>query len=599
MMSMRRPQGIQLPGRRLNNSRLSTESRLSRMSATTRSARVSALTERLEEALVFIIHQDGRREYETMTLRQLYNYVLQAIATRPEGLAYQSSRNVVLKRSAPPITEVVKKPSESLVSNLSGSDKSGGVLVEKVEKEVVVEEETAADESDASDSYSASNEEETSDNKDANKPTNQESEQKKQVSFDTTAHVPSRRATVTVDRPACSTETVTYRERLGGYLHPRDMRRLVTPFSTTNAPELMVRRHVILLNCDPLRAIVLRDRLLVLVPDGADSILELLGKRILGGRQEMEDSVFGTRHGDASKTDDSAHLRTSEHRRQIKIPGLKTGRGKEKETSRGESGVTDATVVDESVTDEETLDSEWEDLQGRSWIDMPFELKAVDAVLHTVSLMLAEDVDNLQNSVYDTVDEVLGKGRAGAGDHNQQLLRAYKNEIKEMTSRVDNFVRAINESLDDLEDLTLMNLSRLLTHPERFIQPVPEEVLNEESDEPELILEVYLQQALSIANQLDLLNGQVTSSEELMAMQLDTVRNNLLYINAVVSVFTLTISIAALVGSIYGMNVINGREEDPGAFTTIVIGTSIGCVIFICILLFVFYRAMSLPNVAS
>lgn len=66
---------------------------------------------------------------------------------------------------------------------------------------------------------------------------------------------------------------VTYRERLGGYLHPRDMRRLVFPFSVSNEPELIVRRHVMLLNFDPLRAIVLRDRLLILVPDGADSIL--------------------------------------------------------------------------------------------------------------------------------------------------------------------------------------------------------------------------------------------------------------------------------------------------------------------------------------
>jgi magnesium transporter len=35
----------------------------------------------------------------------------------------------------------------------------------------------------------------------------------------------------------------------------------------------MVRRHVILLNCDPLRAIVLRDRLLVLVPDVSTLVL--------------------------------------------------------------------------------------------------------------------------------------------------------------------------------------------------------------------------------------------------------------------------------------------------------------------------------------
>lgn len=57
---------------------------------------------------------------------------------------------------------------------------------------------------------------------------------------------------------------ITYRERLGGWLHPRDMRRLVTPFSASNEPDVIVRRHVMLLNFDPLRAIILRDRLLVL-----------------------------------------------------------------------------------------------------------------------------------------------------------------------------------------------------------------------------------------------------------------------------------------------------------------------------------------------
>lgn len=84
---------------------------------------------------------------------------------------------------------------------------------------------------------------------------------------------------------------VTLRERLGGYLHPRDMRRLVTPFSASNEPELMVRRHVMLLNFDPLRAICLRDRLLVLVPDGADSILIHLEKRVRGGIEELEHQV--------------------------------------------------------------------------------------------------------------------------------------------------------------------------------------------------------------------------------------------------------------------------------------------------------------------
>jgi hypothetical protein len=45
-----------------------------------------------------------------------------------------------------------------------------------------------------------------------------------------------------------------------------------------------------------------------------------------------------------------------------------------------------------------------------------------------------------------------------------------------------------------------MNLSRMVSHPERFIQPVPQRVLDEESDEPELILDANLQIALTLLN---------------------------------------------------------------------------------------------------
>jgi hypothetical protein len=44
---------------------------------------------------------------------------------------------------------------------------------------------------------------------------------------------------------------------------------------------LQVRLYAVLLNFDPLRAIVLHDRLIILVPDGADSILDELQERLL------------------------------------------------------------------------------------------------------------------------------------------------------------------------------------------------------------------------------------------------------------------------------------------------------------------------------
>lgn len=62
---------------------------------------------------------------------------------------------------------------------------------------------------------------------------------------------------------------------------------------------------MILCNFDPLRAIILRDRILVIVPDGADSLLIDLERRIRGGIQEYENSVFGA----ASDEDNATTIR--------------------------------------------------------------------------------------------------------------------------------------------------------------------------------------------------------------------------------------------------------------------------------------------------
>lgn len=144
--------------------------------------------------------------------------------------------------------------------------------------------------------------------------------------------------------------------------------------------------------------------------------------------------------------------------------------------------------------------------------------------------------------------------------------------------------------------MALMNLSRLVTHPERFIQPVPEDILHEESDEPELILEAYLQQALSVVNALELTKGKIISTEELVLMKLDTVRNRLLLVNTVLSLVSLVVGSASLVGSLFGMNLLNGYEQNETMFLKVVYGTIFGGLVMLLLLCYVFYRAGSISG---
>ena len=120
-----------------------------------------------------------------------------------------------------------------------------------------------------------------------------------------------------------------------------------------------------------------------------------------------------------------------------------------------------------------------------------------------------------------------------------------------------------------------------------------------ESDEPELILEAHLQTAFSLTNSLDLVRGEILTTQELINQRLDAVRNRLLLANMIISVGSLCITTGSFVGSLFGMNVTNGIENDPVAFKQIVTATCVGMLGIVLFFGLVLWYAGTLPNLRS
>jgi magnesium transporter len=487
---------------------------------------------RLPELLVLELHRDGGiSKYRHYTVRGLYRHVLEAIADRTGVLQAAAVGHHWRRATTFPSSSVIS--GESLIPPTE--------LLEGKTSDVFLEDSTTHD-------------------------------------------VP------TTPAPPSKEEPITYLERLGGYFHPRDMRRLVTPFSTTNEPELIVRRHVMLLNYDPLRAIILRDRLLVLVPDGADSLLATLEQRVRGGREAMENSIFGAagpNHHDSHepKTHPSTHntLVTKKNT----LPTQSSVSDISDKIDDAKTAVTDTNGDD----DDDDANDEWNEMAAREWVNLPFELQCADAVLHVVSSILTEETFQVQTAAETFIDCILHDDH-GLEDDPLTIIRALKDAVQAMSSRVKGFVQSLNRLLDDDEDMALMNLSRLLTHPERFVQSVPQRILNEESDEPELILEANLQIALTLTNYLDLIEGKIQTAKELIDQRLDTTRNKLLFAEMLISVAILCITLATLVGAFLGMNVEipPGIHTYPKAFELVVLYSCFGALLlFVLIMVLLMY----------
>lgn len=378
----------------------------------------------------------------------------------------------------------------------------------------------------------------------------------------------------------------------------------------------MARRHVVLLNFDPIRAIILRDRLLVLVPDGVENLTERIEQLLVGGQVASDDSIFGDDEEGSESGGEEQH-KTSLFGRILKRRPSSTSKRKGPKDSNGirnlqatvdaviaavstttDDAMSDLDVLEENENDdngdgddEDENASEWEDMNRRDWIDLPFELQALDAVMTCVCEILSEDTLELQQTSLDYIQQLINHKLNG---DPLTIIRAVKDAVREMTARTRGFVKSVTRLLDEEEDLMLVNLTRIRTHPELYLIPVPPEVIQEESDEPELILESFLQVGLSLTNALDLIQGQVHSASELVQQQLDSTRNKILLANMILTVVTICLSGVAVVSSVYGMNLANPLEEIPAAFDLVVWTSLAGflCLFFVIIAILVFFGAI-------
>ena len=79
------------------------------------------------------------------------------------------------------------------------------------------------------------------------------------------------------------------------YITLKDIRTLDFQFTPQEDPSVFVRRHAVIISMDPLRAVVMSDRMILLVPEGADTLIELVNKQFqqwIGDEKEaVENSI--------------------------------------------------------------------------------------------------------------------------------------------------------------------------------------------------------------------------------------------------------------------------------------------------------------------
>lgn len=339
--------------------------------------RRSALTHRLKDVVIWELRSDGNTKARRMTLRDLYEHILGIIVKQSKDAASSSSSDPLAPPGPPP-----KKG----IARLSSTGTTGTVDT------------AGTNPADA----------------DTNAGENPKPEKKKKA------------------------------KRLGGYLHPRDLRKMMTPLSLQNEPEIMVRRHVILLNFDHLKAVVLRDRIMVPVPNGDTTTLIELERRITrGGADSLfdEDDVdagedFGGEkevHWPPTEKDDTSAGNTAT------IAATTTS---DVDTKKSSGDHTDDVIMKQVDAVDGLLEDieEWAEMADQSWVNLPFELQCVDAVLTANVQLISKDISSLTDEIYEIVEKILSPDRSSVEiEQYRDRLRQSKNDAGEILLLAQSF----------------------------------------------------------------------------------------------------------------------------------------------------------------
>jgi magnesium transporter len=205
---------------------------------------------------------------------------------------------------------------------------------------------------------------------------------------------------------------------------------------------------------------------------------------------------------------------------------------------------------------------------GDRAMQVSFEFRALEAIFATVARELHRRLELLDPAV--TV--LLDKLHRNASSTQLEKLRYLKNTVTSLAKKAESVQAAFSEVLDDDLEMSSMALSELHEHPEYLDDP---QKLAAGHAPVEMLLECYLQEISSVVNACDYLMRSIETTERLVTLHLDLMRNRLLRLNAVFGIVTTATALATLITGIFGMNLDSGIQFAPNVFSAVAIACPI------------------------
>ncbi|XP_024525191.1 magnesium transporter MRS2-1 [Selaginella moellendorffii] len=259
-------------------------------------------------------------------------------------------------------------------------------------------------------------------------------------------------------------------------------------------------------------------------------------------------------------------------------------------------------------------------LDGLSVNALPFELKALEVALETACVVLDAQTAELEDEAYPLLEKLASR----ISTLNLERVRRLKSRLVGLKRRVERVRDEIEQLMDDDEDMAELYLTKKKEAGNVFavmsasapVSPVgsPQAArtleklqsigkhkldrMNSESnaegvDEVEMLLEAYFVVVDGILNKLTSLEEYIEDTEDLININLDHVRNQLIQFELILTTATFVMAFYSIIAGIFGMNIPLPLTDRPWAFKWIItVSGLVGVFFFASVILFLRWRKL-------
>lgn len=174
---------------------------------------------------------------------------------------------------------------------------------------------------------------------------------------------------------------------------------------------------------------------------------------------------------------------------------------------------------------------------------VPFELRALEGILIYSCMSLEADFGSIEPALLKTLANLPTQ----ITPRELEKLRHHEQRLNHFIARSKKVQNVLQSVLDEDEDMAAMYLTEKRKTPDLVRNPI-------DHDEAEMLLESYLQVVDDLTNRADLANRAIDDTENLIEIHLDTMQNQLLLVNLVLSIISTIFGFGTMVTSIFGMN---------------------------------------------